>query len=86
MEIEFLKNIAGAGPTFILLGFVVYALVQLLRTLTERRQATEDKLLTELAGALAELARSRDEQRRDLAELLLLSKMTLEKLEKTSND
>ena len=86
MECELIKPIAEAGPTFALLGFVVYALVKLLQTVIERRLAMEEKTLTELVGALGELAKSREEQKRDQAEGLLLNKMILEKLENQTHD
>jgi len=85
MEEPLLKALAQAGPTFALLGYVVWQLVAMLRMMVERNTAMAEQLVTsnlDLTKTLRELEQGRAEQQQAHAEQTLLIKMTLDEISK----
>ena len=89
MEESLLKSLINAGPAFVLLGYVVFQLVAMLRVLVERNASMAEqvvKTIAELANALRALEQGRAEQAQAHAEQTLLIKMTLDKIAEHLND
>lgn len=89
VEETLLKSLAQSGPAFLLLGYVVYVLLTLLRTQSDRIGAMVEQLVASnlaLTSSLKSIDEARAEQRTAHAEQTLLSKMTLDKLAEHIND
>lgn len=78
-----IKALVQAGPTFALLGYVIWQQTTTLRAMVERNADMAGKLLESnlaMAAALRDLEQARAEQRQAHAEQILLTKMTLDKV------
>jgi hypothetical protein len=89
MEETVFQKLAESGATMALLGFVVWAVVALVRTLAESHIRLGEQLAksnSDLATALRELDKSRAESQQVHQEQILLLKMALDKLSEQRHD